>query len=259
MVQIKLKLCSTLPYLRVKIVLMKNQAVNWIIILVRPIYFHYDALMKLFHYVHCPFCVRVRMALGLLNIPYDSIVLPYDDEKTPIDLCQVKMLPIMQFDNGQNMIESLDIIKKLDQTNQLQMDLLDQEDISLHMDNLLNEIGKPVHNLCMPYWIYTKEFDEKSRRYFQEKKEKKRGPFHLLIQNKQEHLKNLAPILVRIQKNLMPFYLKDKLTILDIMLASHLWGLYIFPEFQFPPQIHQYLQRVKSACRFQYHEDFWRD
>ena len=40
--------------------------------------------LKLYHYVHCPFCVRVRMILGFLQLPYQSIVLPYDDEVTPV-------------------------------------------------------------------------------------------------------------------------------------------------------------------------------
>ena len=56
--------------------------------------------MKLYHYVHCPFCVRVRMGLGYLGINFESIVLAYDDEKTPVKLTGKKMLPILVSDDG---------------------------------------------------------------------------------------------------------------------------------------------------------------
>jgi glutaredoxin 2 len=72
--------------------------------------------LKFYHYVHCPFCVRVRMTLGLLDLPYESVVVSYDDEITPVKLTGTKMLPIMSID-GKVMNESLDIMAKLDTGN----------------------------------------------------------------------------------------------------------------------------------------------
>lgn len=212
--------------------------------------------MKLYHYVHCPFCVRVRLALGFLQISFESIVVPYDDEETPVKLTGKKMLPIMAFDDGTIMNESLDIIKKLDQNNLLKNQLMDlyQEEFNA----LLDRIGKPVHNLCMPYWIWTPEFNQNSRNYFQKKKEVKRGPFAKLIHQKEEFIAELDLILANLENELKPFYKNDEMTILDIALAAHLWGMYIFPEFQFSPKIHNYLQKVKRQCAFEYHRDFWR-
>lgn len=212
--------------------------------------------MKLYHYVHCPFCVRVRLALGFLQISFESIVVPYDDEETPVKLTGKKMLPIMAFDDGTIMNESLDIIKKLDPNNLLKNQLM-----NLHQEEfnaLLERIGKPVHNLCMPYWIWTPEFNQNSRNYFQKKKEVKRGPFAKLIHQKEEFIAELDLILAGLENDLKPFYKNDELTILDIALAAHLWGMYIFPEFQFSPKIHNYLQKVKRQCAFEYHGDFWR-
>lgn len=214
-------------------------------------------MTKLYHYIHCPFCVRVRLSLGYLERPYESIVLPYDDEKTPLDLTGVKMLPIATVD-GQTINESLEIIKKLDQENALHHNLLDDADQMDYLEDLLNRLGKPIHNLAMPYWIYTKEFNETSRQYFQKKKELKRGPFNKLAQRKEEFLSELEPLLTEVEKSIGPFFLKQSdFTIFDIMLASHLWGLYVVPEFQFSPFLHRYFQMVKKVCHFDYHEDFW--
>ncbi len=218
--------------------------------------------MKLYHYVHCPFCVRVRMALGLLNLEYKSIVLPYDDEKTPLDLMGKKMLPIFEFKDGDEdettSNESLQIIQRLDQRNILKNELI-KEPRFKELEELLSKIGSDVHSLCMPYWIWTPEFNDSSRKYFTDKKEVKRGPFKKLIQNKDQYLNSLNKTLEELESELGDFYQSDELTILDICLASHLWGMYIFPEFQFSEKIDQYLKRVKSLTRFEYHEDFWKD
>ncbi len=210
--------------------------------------------MKLYHYVHCPFCVRVRLALGFLKKEFESIVVPYHDEETPIKMTGVKMLPIMKFSDGA-INESMDIILKIDSHNKLKNEMYPsyQEEI----DVLLAKIGGDVHSLAMPYWIWTPEFDVDSRSYFQSKKEKKRGPFSDLVNNKEQFVIGINETLKQLKSKLKPFYQSEDLTILDIMIASHLWGLYIVPEFQLEPSIHNYLMRVKEICQFDYHKDFW--
>lgn len=213
--------------------------------------------MKLYHYVHCPFCIRVRMGLGLLRIPYESRVLPYNDEKTPVDLTGSKMLPIIVDDQGHAQNESLDILKRFDVNDMMSWSSYEKN--KEEVDALINAIGGPVHSLCMPYWIWTPEFNEESRQYFQKKKEVKRGPFKNLVHNKQKYIDELnALIEEKIEPHLEPFYKSSTLTVVDVMIAAHLWGMYIFPEYQFDPSIHQYLQEVKKATHFNYHEDFWK-
>lgn len=209
--------------------------------------------MKLYHYVHCPFCVRVRLALGFLAIPYESIVLPYDDEKTPLGLTGVKMLPIMVDDQGRAMNESLDIIQTLDSQKKLFRTDLDLEALNL----LLDRLAGPIHNLCMPYWVWTPEFTPQARSYFLAKKTAKRGPFDELMKRAPEFLEQLRPILIEVENELAPFCQRQKsLSVLDIMLASHLWGLMILPEFRFSQKLYDYLMEVKRLCRFDYHVDF---
>lgn len=213
--------------------------------------------MKLYHYVHCPFCIRVRMGFGLLGVAYDSKVLPYNDEKTPVQLTGVKMLPILEISEGNAINESLDILKKFDSKNLLAWPVLDN--LSNEVETLISKIGSPVHSLCMPYWIWTPEFDSESRNYFQAKKEVKRGPFKNLIKNREVYIKALNEILSsELEERLTPFYKSSTLTIVDIMITAHLWGMYIFPEFQFSPKMHQYLQSVKPQTHFDYHQDFWK-
>jgi glutaredoxin 2 len=196
------------------------------------------------------------MGLGFLNIPYESIVLQYDDESTPLKLSGLKMLPIIETSQGiQN--ESLIILKNIDEKNLLKWATHDS--LKNEVENLLKDIGNSVHSLCMPYWVWTPEFSNSSRSYFQDKKEVTRGPFKKLIANKEQYLNSINDLLEReIKLNLSPFYRSQHLTIVDIMIASHLWGMYIFPEFQFSPEVHNYLQTIKKLTKFDYHADFWK-
>jgi glutaredoxin 2 len=210
----------------------------------------------LYHYVHCPFCIRVRLALGYLSLQYESKVLAYNDAETPTRLTGKKMLPILAFDKG-IMNESLDIIAFLDRENKLITPDTTHSSQFKDFETFLSSIAGPIHSLAMPYWIYTPEFTAESRHYFKQKKEEKRGPFKDLVCKQQEFKNQLDPLLHQIEKRLQPFYLSHHFSVYDIMLASHLWGLYIVPEFQFSTQLNNYLQKIKNLCHFNYHQDFW--
>ncbi len=187
------------------------------------------------------------MVLGFLNIPWESVVLPYDDEETPVKLVGRKMLPVLTLKKDRHMGESLDIIETLDTEGKTSVDTC-KADISFM--NFLNDMGKNLLPLCMPYWITTREFNDTSRTYFQRKKESKYGPFSELLSKKNDYILNINTYLNGLEQDLMPFYKRKAFSLYDILLASHLWGLYAVHEFQFSPKIHDYLQKIKMLCSF---------
>ena len=70
------------------------------------------ALPELYVYDHCPFCVRVRVALGVAGVKHKLVFLGNDDVETPTALVGKKIAPILVDEDGA-MGESLDIIAKL--------------------------------------------------------------------------------------------------------------------------------------------------
>jgi len=71
---------------------------------------------ELLVYDHCPFCVRVRVALGVLGTDYKLTFMENDDVDTPTALVGKKIAPIWVDEDGP-MNESLDIIAKVDKGN----------------------------------------------------------------------------------------------------------------------------------------------
>ena len=71
------------------------------------------AVPELYVYDHCPFCVRVRLALGVKGIKHKLVFMGNDDVETPTALVGKKIAPIWVDEDGP-MAESLDIIEKMD-------------------------------------------------------------------------------------------------------------------------------------------------
>ncbi|MFZ4712821.1 MAG: glutaredoxin 2 [Bacteriovoracaceae bacterium] len=215
-------------------------------------------MTTLYHYSHCPFCVRVRLAFGLLNINYNTRLVAYNDEETPTKLIGKKMLPVVTDDNGKAMPESLDIINHYDISNVLNTNAIKSSKEFAEFEEFLGKVNNLVHSLCMPHWAYTKEFDAESRAYFQEKKEAKRGPFKNLVLNREKFENDLKPLLTELEYKLTPYFKNSEISIYDVMISASLWGLYVLPEFRFSPNIHAYLQNIKKRSHFDYQKDLWK-
>lgn len=73
-----------------------------------------DDLPIVYVYDHCPFCVRVRLALGIMNVKHNVHFMANDDIPTPTKLVGKKIAPIFEIpEDDFIMMESLDIIEKV--------------------------------------------------------------------------------------------------------------------------------------------------
>jgi len=71
-------------------------------------------LPKVYVYDHCPFCVRVRLALGLKNIKHDVRFMANDDVELPTSMVGKKIAPIFEAPGRDPFAESLDIVRWVD-------------------------------------------------------------------------------------------------------------------------------------------------
>ncbi len=213
--------------------------------------------ITLYQYLHCPYCIRVRLVLDYLNIPYNSVLLPYADEATPIKFTGKKMAPIIKKHDGTFMNESLDIIAYLDVDKKLELKTNDQANSQIFLLHWIDQISKPLFNLLMPYYLQGIEFSEEDRKYFQNKKEIKRGPFRELVKKRDQFSAEIDSYVQIMLPKLQPFFDGTKISLLDIILTSHLWGLYLAYNYRVNEKLHQYLSLVTEKCNFEYDRDWW--
>ena len=151
--------------------------------------------MKLYHYDHCPFCVRARMIIGLRGLNVEQIPLANDDEATPIGLVGKKMVPILIKDDGTAMGESLDIVRYLDEyAGKERLD----ETIRPEVQAWLNQVNEYSGQLLSPRStrIGLPEFaTESARAYYTAKKSAQYGDFA-------ENLARTDELLARLHEDL---------------------------------------------------------
>jgi len=98
-------------------------------------------------YDHCPFSIRVELALAFLGVSYKRVLYGYGDVEGPTALCGKKQLPVMEYMRTYTE-ESLDIIDMVD-TNTVHRSIppkTDRDDLCMWS----KEVKTIRQNLCRP-------------------------------------------------------------------------------------------------------------
>ena len=70
--------------------------------------------MRLYLFEHCSICFRVRMAAALKRLHLQETVLLEDDSQAMIKLAGRRVVPILVKDDGQPMLESMDMVAHIE-------------------------------------------------------------------------------------------------------------------------------------------------
>ncbi len=210
--------------------------------------------LKLYHYDHCPYCIRVRMILGLKNIPYESIIIQNADEKSHYDLVWKKLVPILEYEDKKYMIESLDIVEYLDENyGDKILEKEEQEEIQ----TWLNSVWATTYQLVIPRFIkmWLEEFKtQKDIEYFKNKKEMFIWNFETRLQETPQLIKKMEKYLEELetQEN---FIAKNTYTYEDICLFPILRSLTCVKNLNFPPKVKSYLEKISRKSNVDLYSD----
>jgi len=70
--------------------------------------------MRLYMFEHCSLCFRVRMTAALKRLHLEETVVLDDDSETMVGLVGKRQIPILIKDDGQPMLESMDMVRYVD-------------------------------------------------------------------------------------------------------------------------------------------------
>lgn len=213
--------------------------------------------MKLYHYDHCPYCIKARMIFGLKNVPIELEALLNDDEKTPMDLIGQKMVPILIKKDGTAMPESLDIVKFIDE-NYGESTLVEFSEGHPEVTQWLQDSRQFVYHLVMPRWVQMSlpEFaTDSARQYFQNKKEKQNiglfsealaqtATYKALAEKALAQLESLMNSNAELYENLGAGLHVD-----DFHVFATLRSLTAVKDLKFPNKVEQYLHRIADQTK----------
>ena len=219
--------------------------------------FLYFLFMTLYIYDHCPYCVKARMIFGFKNESVELKTLLNDDEKTPIAMIGVKMVPILEYEPKKFMPESMDIVDFIDKKELPQQVQTDEDPQLLNWISQNNGIN---YKLAMPRWVKSplREFQTASARdYFEKKKTAYIGSFkdclaesHSLISQMEKELETLESLL----KAENTFF-QEKLSWNDFHLFPFLRSLSIVKGLSFATQTRKYMENLSELSQIPLHFD----
>jgi glutaredoxin 2 len=211
-------------------------------------------MLTLTHYNHCPYCIRVRMALGIKHIAHQLRVLANDDEATPMAMVGKKVVPILTKEDGSHMAESLDIVAYLDEHYGNTRVFVAPKDTqaSAAIQQWIEQSRSYLSRLTYPRFVQSAsgEFATPSARaYFIHKKEQTIGSFaqHLentpqLLAQAEQHLESLVPLIHS------PESVHGTLSLDDILLFPVLHSMTIIGGLRLPDVVDAYVRTMAARC-----------
>ncbi|CAM1649123.1 glutaredoxin 2 [Bartonella sp. W8122] len=213
--------------------------------------------MKLYYYDHCPFCVRAKMMAGYKQVPVEYIVLLNDDSETCMRLVHKKQVPILEFDDGSAMVESLDIAHKFDEIGEKSRVVSPSTDIQKKVTDELSEVSSDINALLFPRNVKASlpEFATKSAiEYFQGKKEKNLGKsFDQAMAETAEHKKKVEDKLATLSFH--PDNTNENLSWDDVMIFPTLRNLTIVKDIKMPQRLQDYVKHISALTGIQLYYD----
>ena len=195
------------------------------------------------------------MIFGLKQIPFQLKTLLNDDEKTPISMIGVKMVPILEYKKGTFMPESMDIVSHIDKSKTpAQVNKKTSKKLTLWLDK--NSLL--CYKLAMPRWVKAdlEEFKtQKARNYFINKKSTYIGPFEDCLKESKQLIQKVTKEL-----NILESFFEKKQTFWtgalswdDFHLFAFLRSLSIVKDLTFPSKVRFYSENLSQKSQIPLH------
>ncbi|MDK2777307.1 MAG: glutaredoxin 2 [Pseudomonadota bacterium] len=214
--------------------------------------------MKLYVYHHCPYCIRAMMVANYKDISYETVFLLNDDEETCYRLVNAKQVPILEFDQGGAIAESLDIAARFDELGDGGRVIRPADDCSA-FSAAFSDSGMPINCLLFPRNIALglPEFmTEDARGYFRTKKEKIIGQsFSQAMTDTRQHKVQVETMLANLPAPSLPSHHENTISWDDVMIFPTLRNLTMVAELKIPPTIREYLNQVSQLTGIQLYLD----
>lgn len=206
--------------------------------------------MRLYLFEHCSLCFRVRMTAALKGIPLDEVFVVDDDSKTMVDLVGRRVIPILVKDDGEPMLESMDMV-----------DLIEGMGEPIYvgperpeMAELAQRLVSKTPPLTMPRYplLGLPEFATPAGRdHYVTRKEKALGSFASHLERSGDYIAEVEPVLedldaeIKSEDAVNGVLSKDDVRILPLLRSAA-----VVSGLEFPPKVRSYFTTMMNKTGF---------
>ena len=207
--------------------------------------------MRLYMFEHCSLCFRVRMTAALKRLHLQETVVLDDDTDTMVGLVGKRQIPILEKDDGQPMLESMEMVKYIDRLGEPVLTGPERPAIAAWAEATATQTARltwPRYPLLgLPEFATATAHDHYIMR--------KRKALGELVEHRartQDYLRELAPRLEELD-NLIesPQAVSGRLSLDDIRVLPLLRSAAVVKGLQFPRKVSDYFETMMSRIGYQ--------
>lgn len=206
--------------------------------------------MKLYMFEHCSLCFRVRMMAALKRRHLQETVVLDDDTDTMVGLVGKRVIPILVKDDGQPMLESMDMVKYIEGLDSPILIGPERPQIADWADQVVSKTAP----LTMPRYplLGLPEFRTAAALdHYNLRKRKVFGDFVELRANTRQQIRELVPMLDQLDGLIeSPQAVNGTLSMDDIRVLPLLRSVAIVKGLSFPRRVRDYFETMMSRVGY---------
>ncbi len=206
--------------------------------------------MRLYIFEHCSLCFRVRMIAALKQVHVQEIVVLDDDTETMTALVGKRIIPILVKDNGQPMLESMDMVKYIESQGDPILTGPERAEIAAWSEQIVAKtapLTMPRYPLLgLPEFATVAALD-----HYTVRKRKAFGDFVELRANTRHYISELMPSLEELDGLIKsPLAVNGTLSFDDIRVLPLLRSAAVVKGLRFPPKVRDYFESMMSRIGY---------
>jgi glutaredoxin 2 len=206
--------------------------------------------MRLYMFEHCSLCFRVRMTAALKRLQLRETVVLDDDTETMVGLVGKRQVPILVKDDGQPMLESMDMVRYVDSHGEPVLTGPQRGEIAGWSDRF----AKKAAPLTWPRYplLGLPEFaTDAALDHYVMRKRKAIGELGALRAATPRYIDELAPELDALNRLVeRPDAVNGALSLDDVRVLPLLRSAAVVKGLRFPPKVRDYFESMMSLIGY---------
>ncbi len=200
---------------------------------------------------HCSLCFRVRMIAALKRLHLQETVVLDDDTDTMVGLAGKRVIPVLVKDDGQPMLESMDMVKYVDGHGDPILVGPERPEIAAWADQVVAKtapLTMPRYPLLgLPEFATVAALD-----HYNLRKRKAFGDFVELRANTRRYISDLMPSLEELDRLIeTPLAVNGALSFDDIRVLPLLRSVAVVKGLRFPGKVRNYFESMMDRIGYQ--------